>query len=409
MTGHRYEGPEEPDALGATLDTLGDRWSLWVIQEIFEGRDTFEAIRERLGISRSVLSQRLRWLIDVGVIEPEPYGTRAGRESNRYLLTPAGVDLFPTVQALRDWGLEHVVGDGRATVFYCAECGGPVKTGLACAAGHVVWSYLDVERSDPLARRASAGRRRDKRNGEQTRAEARLEAIAHTSILELATTYHSTTPPKPAEGPGLSTLLVAWGWWSRIVRSAEAVVLLYDNHLAHEAAPIVRTIVHHTVALRWLITRPAEVLAALTWEHQREGSKVLAKVLERGRDLEPNTGPTPPDAKPPPGVKFLRDAEKLCERTGEPNAYPAFLFESKFLHPTGISADAYLELGLEGPVLLKDAGVATDLSGTALFATSATVDFSTLAGLDELAAKATEIQDSLEAALKERQRPPKRS
>ena len=60
------------------------------------------------GISRSVLSQRLRHLRQAGLIERRE---DADTRKTRYLLTEAGTDLRPVVQVLGNWGARWAFGD----------------------------------------------------------------------------------------------------------------------------------------------------------------------------------------------------------------------------------------------------------------------------------------------------------
>lgn len=193
----------------------------------------------------------------------------------------------------------------------------------------------------------------------------------------------------------LPGLLASYGWWTRIVRTAHAVGLLHQAGLAHEAAPLVRALIHHSVALLWLMEDPSEALPALRWEHGKEGDRMLTKALERDWELDPNCGPKRPDTNAPDGYVYLKDAEKLCERAEMPHAYVAFLLESKFTHPTAISADAYL-MDVDGTVhLLHSCEEHTPLRGCALLAAGATSRFANLAGLEDVVSEADDLEGSL--------------
>jgi hypothetical protein len=219
------------------------------------------------------------------------------------------------------------------------------------------------------------------------------------SVIGRIVEIHGSLDTLSAEvGPGLAGLLAAYGWWTRIVRTARAIVVLHQAELAHEASPLVRTLLHHTVALKWLVEYPDEALPALVWEHRSEGARMLNKALERAWDLDPDIGPKPPADKPPSGLQYLKNTEALCGRVDMANAYVAFLSESKFTHPTAISADAYLA-DVEGRlVLLHDPGAHTPLRGAALFAADSTALFAALAGLAGIATEAGVLRDSLVVA-----------
>jgi DNA-binding HxlR family transcriptional regulator len=83
-------------------EILGDRWTLLIVREMVGGASGFNEIQRGLpGISRSVLTDRMRWLERAQVIERRtgPSGRTLG-----YRLTPAGRDLQPVLQAIGEWG-----------------------------------------------------------------------------------------------------------------------------------------------------------------------------------------------------------------------------------------------------------------------------------------------------------------
>ena len=70
---------EQCSILG-TMDALGDSWSVLVLRQLFYGVHRFNDIQDGLGISRSVLSERLARLVELGVVRAVPYkepGSRA--------------------------------------------------------------------------------------------------------------------------------------------------------------------------------------------------------------------------------------------------------------------------------------------------------------------------------------------
>lgn len=93
------------------LDALSDRWTLLVLREAMLGVRRFGGMQRNLGISRSLLSDRLRKLVELGVLERRPY--RRDPEWHEYHVTPAGLELCPAVSALTCWVARHV--DGAAS------------------------------------------------------------------------------------------------------------------------------------------------------------------------------------------------------------------------------------------------------------------------------------------------------
>ena len=128
--------------------------------------------------------------------------------------------------------------------------------------------------------------------------------------------------------------VVAYGWWTRIVRSARAIALLHEAGLAHEASPIVRTVLHHAMALKWLLLDPEGVLPALDYEHWKETGSMQTRAEHLGWEVGNPTQPNPAPTKPE-GYKYLKKLSDLCDLVGHPNAYLVYQSESKYVIQLG--------------------------------------------------------------------------
>jgi DNA-binding HxlR family transcriptional regulator len=92
-------------------EVLGDRWTLLIVREMLGGASGFNELQRGLpGISRSVLSDRMRALERADIVE-----RRTGPKGRTldYRLTPAGRDLEPAVQAIGEWGATWSVTEPR--------------------------------------------------------------------------------------------------------------------------------------------------------------------------------------------------------------------------------------------------------------------------------------------------------
>lgn len=122
-------------SLARALSVVGDRWTLLVLREAFLRVRRFEDFQERLGIARRVLTERLRHLVEEGVLKKVAYQQRP--ERFEYRLTEKGLGLYPVLLGLVHWGDAHYAGrkgppmlhkhltcgrDFRA-VAICSECG----------------------------------------------------------------------------------------------------------------------------------------------------------------------------------------------------------------------------------------------------------------------------------------------
>ena len=86
-----------------SLEILGDQWTLLIVRDMLGGVGHFNDLERGLpGISRTLLSSRLRQLQRAGVVEKRLHGGR--RQSTEYALTQAGYDLGGVIGALTMWG-----------------------------------------------------------------------------------------------------------------------------------------------------------------------------------------------------------------------------------------------------------------------------------------------------------------
>jgi len=110
----RRTEPVDPDcAIEQALGVVGDAWSLLVVREVAGGVTRFDALQRQLRVSRKVLTERLSWLVDHGVLDRQRYSDHPPRHD--YVLTGRGESLLPVLISLQDWGTRHVLGDGSLT------------------------------------------------------------------------------------------------------------------------------------------------------------------------------------------------------------------------------------------------------------------------------------------------------
>lgn len=86
-------GDGQPTTLERTLKLVGDRWSILIIRATLRGVRRFDDFIDDLGIARPILTNRLKRLVDGGVMTKDRYQEHPPRYE--YRLTPAGVALSP--------------------------------------------------------------------------------------------------------------------------------------------------------------------------------------------------------------------------------------------------------------------------------------------------------------------------
>lgn len=100
-------------AIAQALDVVGDWWTLLIVRDTARGVHRFDALQAETGMSRKVLAERLRLLVDADVLTRAPYQDRPVRYE--YRLTRRGRALLPVLIALQDWGDTWLLGEGETT------------------------------------------------------------------------------------------------------------------------------------------------------------------------------------------------------------------------------------------------------------------------------------------------------
>jgi DNA-binding HxlR family transcriptional regulator len=130
-------------SIARTLEMVGDRWTILVIREAFNGTHRFEDYQRSLGCARNVLTDRLVRLVEAGILRKEPYQDRPPRYD--YRLSRKGVELWPAVMALKAWGDRHLAPDGPPVLVFHKDCGGEIDDRLHCTRCGVELGPRDVE------------------------------------------------------------------------------------------------------------------------------------------------------------------------------------------------------------------------------------------------------------------------
>ena len=118
---------------GLAIAMLGEGWTLLVLRQAFMGTRRFDDFQGALGISRSLLTDRLRKLVEAGILRREPY-REAGRTREQYRLTEKGLDLYPVLMALRVGGQTRVAAEGPIVLYRLRGCGGLTELVHSCSA-----------------------------------------------------------------------------------------------------------------------------------------------------------------------------------------------------------------------------------------------------------------------------------
>lgn len=121
------------------MPIFGDRWTLMIIRQIFMRIRRFSDIQKSLGITKHRLSDRLNRLVEDQIIYKEIYDEAHKR--HEYKLTDKGLELYPLLVSISQWGDKWESDEDGAPVQYvhkdcghvtfaklcCSECGGEIQ------------------------------------------------------------------------------------------------------------------------------------------------------------------------------------------------------------------------------------------------------------------------------------------
>lgn len=141
--------------IGRAMAILGEKWTIVVLREIFNGVRRFDDMRTRSGIPRQVLANRLASLVEHGVLKKVPYQEPGSRVRHEYRLTPKGFDLYPMLLAVTEWGNRYLADpDGPPLTFVDRSDESPVHLEVHRDDGGEIGDYREIApRPGPGARR----------------------------------------------------------------------------------------------------------------------------------------------------------------------------------------------------------------------------------------------------------------
>ncbi|HEU4894860.1 MAG TPA: helix-turn-helix domain-containing protein [Acidimicrobiia bacterium] len=132
---HRTDFGEMHCSIARAGQVVGESWTPLILRDLLLGFSRFEEIRENLGISTNILTDRLNTLVEHGLVERIPDDDRHDRHG--YGLTEKGRDAISIVLAMLAWGdrwesgeagvptevLHRSCGHTTHVVMQCSQCG----------------------------------------------------------------------------------------------------------------------------------------------------------------------------------------------------------------------------------------------------------------------------------------------
>ncbi|AVX38725.1 helix-turn-helix transcriptional regulator [Yersinia massiliensis] len=114
-----------PCPVARSLERVGEWWSILIIRDAFQGLTRFDEFQQSLQLSPTILTRRLKYLVESGIFEKRLYHPRPARYE--YLLTERGNDFFPVIATLFHWGNQHFAPEGPAVLLVDRRTGTAVE------------------------------------------------------------------------------------------------------------------------------------------------------------------------------------------------------------------------------------------------------------------------------------------
>ena len=128
----RWSDIDQQDcSIAKALSVVGDTWTMLILKSAFMRVRRFEEFQETTGAPRPILAERLKELVDDGVLERRLYSERPDRYE--YRLTEKGIDLWPVLVSLLRWGDKWMTGKmGPPVELRHRGCGHSMHPEIAC-------------------------------------------------------------------------------------------------------------------------------------------------------------------------------------------------------------------------------------------------------------------------------------
>lgn len=122
-------------SIARALAIFGDRWTLLIIRDAFRRIRRFSEFQASLGITKHRLSDRLVRLVDEGILNKVLYDEKRSRYE--YRLTQKGLDLYPVLMTIVQWGDQWACDeDGAPINFIHDKCGHATHPRCVCNVCH---------------------------------------------------------------------------------------------------------------------------------------------------------------------------------------------------------------------------------------------------------------------------------
>ncbi|MEM7091677.1 MAG: helix-turn-helix domain-containing protein [Actinomycetota bacterium] len=119
-------------SIARSLAVVGDGWLLVILRDAFLGRRRFSEFQASTGAPPTIISDRLKRMVELGILDRVEYQQFPAR--HEYRLTDKGRDLYPALLMLSRWGDKYLDdGDGPPVEYIHTDCGHPAEPHVTCS------------------------------------------------------------------------------------------------------------------------------------------------------------------------------------------------------------------------------------------------------------------------------------
>jgi DNA-binding HxlR family transcriptional regulator len=97
-----HSGHRPAEMIDQTMALIGNRWSTALIGAAFMGANRFGEFEQRMGAPPTIVAERIRSFVDIGILTPSPNPQRP--DWTVYHLTDKGRAFFPVLAVTLEWG-----------------------------------------------------------------------------------------------------------------------------------------------------------------------------------------------------------------------------------------------------------------------------------------------------------------
>ncbi len=164
---------DRPCSIARTVDVIGEWWTPLILRDLMRGNRRFDGLLESLNISRNILTDRLKTLVNEGVVARHRYQSNPDRYE--YILTSKGEDLFPVLVTIMGWGDKWTDADcGQQVKLRHVNCGEIIRPIVVCSCCKQELRLHDARIANPESLPVQAPpKRQASHNGRAVKAELR--------------------------------------------------------------------------------------------------------------------------------------------------------------------------------------------------------------------------------------------